>query len=112
MGQELWGLSSGRLNDVRREIGFIFQAHNLFASLTAMQNVRMAMELFPHGEQEMKRRTEEMLARLGLGNYYVGNAITIHHGGRSSTQQTVSQWATRMKFRAMMIFFRVIHATF
>jgi N-acetylglucosaminyl-diphospho-decaprenol L-rhamnosyltransferase len=46
------------------------------------------------------------VARLGLGNYYVGNAITIHHGGRSSTQQTVSQWATRMKFRAMMIFFR------
>src|SRR5947209_16657739 len=40
-GRELFGLSPRALTDVRRDIGFIFQAHNLFDSLTAFQNVRM-----------------------------------------------------------------------
>lgn len=43
MGRELAGLSSGQLVGVRRDIGFIFQAHNLFDSLTARQNVRMSL---------------------------------------------------------------------
>ncbi len=30
---------------MRKQIGFIFQAHNLFESLTAFQNVTMAAEL-------------------------------------------------------------------
>jgi putative ABC transport system ATP-binding protein len=51
----------------RRDIGFIFQAHNLFGSLTAMQNVRMAMELFDFSEAEMQKRAKELLSRLGLG---------------------------------------------
>ncbi|MBV9375292.1 MAG: ATP-binding cassette domain-containing protein, partial [Alphaproteobacteria bacterium] len=46
---------------------FIFQAHNLFASLTAYQNVRMAMELERHPPGEMHRRIEALLTRLGLG---------------------------------------------
>src|SRR5947199_3112581 len=47
LGQELAGASQAALVAARRNIGFIFQAHNLSSSLTAMQNVRMAMELFP-----------------------------------------------------------------
>jgi hypothetical protein len=35
-------------------------------------------------------------------NYYVGQAVIIHHGGRSSIQQKVSQWATIMRHQAMM----------
>src|SRR5688572_30442296 len=45
LGRELRGLSAADLMRVRRGIGFIFQAHNLFDSLTAYQNVRMALEL-------------------------------------------------------------------
>src|SRR5436305_9109059 len=41
LGQELKGLDARQLTDVRRGIGFIFQAHNLFDSLTAFQNVKM-----------------------------------------------------------------------
>src|SRR5262245_43898124 len=51
----------------RRDIGFIFQAHNLFGSLTAMQNVRMAMELFDFPEAEIQKRAKTLLTRLGLG---------------------------------------------
>jgi len=45
------------------------------------------------------------VSRLGLGSYYVGQARVIHHGGTSSGQQKVSQWATAMKFRAMVAFY-------
>src|SRR5207237_39906 len=45
LGRELRGLGPAGLIQLRRGIGFIFQAHNLFDSLTAYQNVRMAMEL-------------------------------------------------------------------
>ncbi|HEY3787279.1 MAG TPA: ATP-binding cassette domain-containing protein, partial [Urbifossiella sp.] len=41
----LLGLPEENLVRVRRLIGFIFQRHNLFDSLTALQNVRMAQRL-------------------------------------------------------------------
>ncbi len=56
--------------DLRRHIGFIFQAHNLFDSLTATQNVRMALELVePSGHRaDHNRRAKEMLELVGLGH--------------------------------------------
>ena len=46
MGKELVGLGSRQLVDIRRNIGFIFQSHNLFESLhRPVQNVEMAVEL-------------------------------------------------------------------
>jgi len=66
LGRELRGLGERELVRVRREIGFIFQAHNLFASLTAFQNVRMALELGRHPAAELDRRAAEMLGALGL----------------------------------------------
>lgn len=68
MGCEMRGLGAGELTQVRRDIGFIFQAHNLFASLTAFQNVRMALELRRFSKAEMTQRAEEMLKALGLGH--------------------------------------------
>lgn len=44
------------------------------------------------------------VSRIGLANYYVGEAVVIHHGGKSSGQVEVTQWATIMKFRAMTRF--------
>lgn len=46
------------------------------------------------------------VARAGFTNYYVGDATIIHHGGGSSSRQTVSQWKTIMKYRAMCRYFR------
>lgn len=68
MGREMHGLTSGQLNEVRRDIGFIFQAHNLFTSLTAQQNVRMALELRESDRTEMNRKADEMLTAVGLGH--------------------------------------------
>jgi N-acetylglucosaminyl-diphospho-decaprenol L-rhamnosyltransferase len=46
------------------------------------------------------------LRKAGYANYYVGQATIIHHGGRSSSRQKVSQWSTMMKFRAMTRYYR------
>ena len=68
LDRELLGAAPSELVAARRDIGFIFQAHNLFGSLTAMQNVRMAMELFPFSEAEIRERATKLLTRLGLGH--------------------------------------------
>jgi putative ABC transport system ATP-binding protein len=68
LGSELAGASNQDLVAARRNIGFIFQAHNLFGSLTALQNVRMAMELFDFREAEIHERATGLLTRLGLGH--------------------------------------------
>ncbi len=67
LGEELRGMSTQNINEVRKKIGFIFQAHNLFGSLTAFQNVKMATELVGMEGPKVKPRIEEMLTRLGLG---------------------------------------------
>lgn len=65
LDQELVGLSKSRLVTVRRNIGFIFQMHNLFESLTASQNVEMAVELLDNWQQK-RQQAVEILTTLGL----------------------------------------------
>jgi putative ABC transport system ATP-binding protein len=66
LGRRLNGLSAKELVGVRRDIGFIFQAHNLFASLTALQNVKMALELKETDRTHIRERAVEVLTSLGL----------------------------------------------
>ncbi|WP_206930855.1 ATP-binding cassette domain-containing protein [Roseococcus thiosulfatophilus] len=47
LGREMAGASATALAEARRRMGFIFQAHNLHESLTAVQNVRLALDV--HG---------------------------------------------------------------
>jgi GT2 family glycosyltransferase len=49
------------------------------------------------------------LKKAGYTNYYIGRAAIIHHGGKSSSQQAVNQWATMMKYRAMTRYYRKTH---
>ncbi len=66
--RELRGARAMQLAMVRREIGYIFQAHNLLGSLTARQNVQMSAELKAGcSPAEIRARSEEMLRRVGLG---------------------------------------------
>lgn len=69
LGQELNGATKQQLTELRRNIGYIFQAHNLMTFLTAKQNVRMALEL--HNEyldQDMDGMASEILNTVGLGH--------------------------------------------
>jgi putative ABC transport system ATP-binding protein len=51
----------------RREIGMVFQSHNLVPTLTAAENVQLPLELNAVVREEAAARAEEQLARLGLG---------------------------------------------
>ncbi len=68
LGRDLVGLGARDLVRVRREVGFVFQAHNLFPALTACRNVQMALELTPLSSAEKRRRSLEALERVGLAD--------------------------------------------
>jgi putative ABC transport system ATP-binding protein len=68
LGNELYGATRDEIVMLRRELGFIFQAHNLFESLTAFQNVNMAAELQGMDRGKAKERIDYLLNRLGLGH--------------------------------------------
>ncbi|HBE21318.1 MAG TPA: ABC transporter [Cyanobacteria bacterium UBA11149] len=77
LGQELVGANNHRLVEVRRNIGYIFQAHNLLKSLTARQNVQMSLELHAQfSAKEVSEKSGEILRAVGLGDridYYPDN---------------------------------------
>ncbi len=68
LGRDLSRATAGQQVELRKNIGFIFQQHNLFSSLSAIENVRMATALRPGSVTEMNRRCAAMLERLGLGD--------------------------------------------
>ena len=68
LNQELHGAGAATLGQVRRNIGFMFQAHNLLRSLTARQNVEMALGLDTSVSREDTRdRVVAVLQSVGLG---------------------------------------------
>ncbi len=68
LDNELSGANSDKLVQIRRKIGYIFQAHNLLEFLTARQNVQMSLELQALPEKESRPLAEEMLKSVMLGN--------------------------------------------
>lgn len=62
LGQELHNARKQQLTHLRRNIGYIFQAHNLLTFLTAKQNVRMSLEL--HDEMFKSNIDETSVAML------------------------------------------------
>jgi putative ABC transport system ATP-binding protein len=68
LGEEMRGAAARTVGRVRTNIGYIFQAHNLLSSLTATQNVQMALYLHPElSRKEVLQRSIEMLEAVGLG---------------------------------------------
>ncbi|WP_019501309.1 DevA family ABC transporter ATP-binding protein [Pseudanabaena sp. PCC 6802] len=76
-GYELDGASKEQLVNIRRDIGYIFQAHNLLEFLTAWENVQTALEL--HEDipvEEFRARADAILKEVGLehrANYFPDN---------------------------------------
>jgi len=68
LGQDLWVLSDKQREQFRlKHFGFIFQGYNLFAALTARQQLEMVV-LWGEGasKRDARRRADEMLELLGL----------------------------------------------
>jgi putative ABC transport system ATP-binding protein len=76
LGQELSGASKDQMVQIRRYVGYIFQAHNLLKSLTAKQNVLMSLELHAIAIAQAHQQAAAMLAEVGLADwadYYPAN---------------------------------------
>jgi len=77
LDQELSASDESVRIDMRRRLGFIFQAHNLHDSLTARQNVMMGLQV--HGRGDPTRQilaVDHLLQLLGLGerlDYFPAN---------------------------------------
>jgi len=82
LGKELRGLKHKEQVKVRRSIGFIFQAHNLFEALTAQQNVKMAMELRDYRPEDFKRLPKMILDELLLSEHINKNPHGLSGGQR------------------------------
>jgi len=66
-GQDITRLGDRQLIKYRRnKIGFVFQSYNLVPNLSALENVMLPMEFAGVKKQERKRRSEELLAEVGL----------------------------------------------
>ena len=77
LGKDLSKASLKQLTQSRISNGYIFQSHGLHGSLTAVQNVRMGLEVHPRiPASEMMIRSRQILEAVGLGdrvNYYPDN---------------------------------------
>ena len=68
-GQSTKGLAPESLADLRRKnMGYIFQSYNLFPTLNALENVRIALDVLGQKGYAAAQRAEEVLHEVGLGN--------------------------------------------
>lgn len=69
VGHEIADASESELVQARRDNGYIFQAHNLHESLSAVENVQMGLEVRGNlAKAERYERATEMLEKVGLGD--------------------------------------------
>jgi putative ABC transport system ATP-binding protein len=70
LGEELCNAKPGTLEKVRRQIGFIFQQHNLLQALTALQNVELGLRVSRRlNRAALRKRAAEMLEAVGLAEH-------------------------------------------
>src|SRR5215472_1470913 len=70
-GREVVGLSEKHLPGLRLEhIGFVFQGFNLFPTLSAGENVELMLDLKGISKANAKKRAQDLLDQVGLGEKY------------------------------------------
>lgn len=67
-GENLIKLKKKRLNELRRNIGMIFQNFNLLEQRTVEANVRFPLELIRMPKDEASKRIDELLKLVGLSD--------------------------------------------
>ena len=91
-GQTINDKSAEELAELRRKyIGFVFQSYNLFPTLTALENVRIALDVRGEAAGEARRRAEEALKEVSLGHHLsqpaVGEPEEVAVGQRQPREQ-------------------------
>jgi len=68
-GQDLTQKDEDFLSDFRcNNVGFVFQAYNLVSTLTVAENVAFPMEWTRKPEEEIEKRVNELLEKVGLAH--------------------------------------------
>ena len=68
-GQEVAGVGEAKLAEVRKaNIGFIFQSFNLVDELSVRENIELALLYHQVSAAERKRRTDEVMDRVGIAH--------------------------------------------
>ena len=68
-GRVVSGLGEDALPDIRRaNFGFVFQSFNLFPSLTALENVELALRLKGHDRRRLHDEAFALLENVGLAS--------------------------------------------
>ena len=61
--------SEANINDVRKEVGMVFQRFNLFPHMTVLANIMLApMKVRQGSKEEAEERARKLLARVGLAD--------------------------------------------
>lgn len=67
--QNIAALTELKLSRIRgKKIGFVFQSHNLYPTLTALENVQLPMRIHEFNEAEIWDKSEELLQLVGLSD--------------------------------------------
>lgn len=70
-GHDMSGADENEMRLIRRQVGYVFQQHNLLGFLTARQNVEMTLEMFCDSDvAERKAEAEAILEQVGLGKQF------------------------------------------
>jgi polar amino acid transport system ATP-binding protein len=81
--------------DVRREIGMVFQAYNLFPHLTVLENCLLApVKVHGVGKDEARARADELLTRFGLAAHASAHPDSLS-GGQQQRAALVRALCTR-----------------
>jgi putative ABC transport system ATP-binding protein len=68
-GRSTTGLDAEQLAEVRREnVGFVFQSYHLFPTLTAAENVRLALDVRGDRSPQAREKANKALATVGLAH--------------------------------------------
>lgn len=68
-GKSLYEMTPDQRSAVRlKNIGFVFQNHNLVPYLTAMENVQLPLMIAGAKKEVQEKKAQELLTKLGLGD--------------------------------------------
>jgi putative ABC transport system ATP-binding protein len=81
LGTEIFKASNQKLLQLRRQLGYIFQDHNLVPFLNAVQNVETSLLLNKElSKKEIRRKAEIILEEVGLGQQMYRNPNQLSGG--------------------------------
>jgi len=83
-GRSTEGAGSEELAKLRREhVGFVFQSYHLFPTLTAADNVRLALDVRGDNSARAIAKTKDALAMVGLAHFRSNSAAASNSGSPS-----------------------------